>query len=536
MTAKEYLEQHGISKEIADLYEITSNKNYLHIPIKDQKGNTLFINSRFLNYSKDSKESKYKNSKNSKATLFNLDTVSEDNQIILCEGEIDAIRLSQEGIPAISSTGGSSTFTQDFADQLSDKQILICYDNDLAGTKGIQNVLNLIPNAKIIKLPQNSKDVCEFFSLYKSKDFFKLIEESITKTDWELISIPPEHQLINGKTLNNMKFESMPWLIDGILYNEGFCFIYGAEGIGKSFITLSMAKAVATGQPWMDTFNVSNTTNVLFLDLENPLSLTAKRMYGLGGAPNNLYWLQYPSGFSLHNGNGGPSDFALNVRKLVQANNIGLIIIDSFVDLMVGNSNSAEDTQIFFSALRELFPSVAFLVLHHENKPSAGTYRNSGQRLRGSTNINAQTFTMFRLEAVPKSKTEMTLEQTKSRDEQKMDPFLVRMDVVPNKNKTGTIVTGFSYLGIIANNEEKRLTESEDLIINALTEAYKSQMTRQGLLALARAGGLSESTFNRTLKNMENTNLIKKSKQGRSTLINLCDPIVNENEDQKNLI
>ena len=110
---------------------------------------------------------------------------------------------------------------------------------------------------------------------------------------------------------------------------------------------------------------------------------------------------------------GNFSEFMLALAEEVKNENIEFIVIDSFVDLMVGNENAANDVQKFFDAMRQLFPSLSILSLHHESKPAPGTFKNDAQRTRGSSNINAQTTTQFRIEILQKSKTEFTLKQTK---------------------------------------------------------------------------------------------------------------------------
>ena len=528
MTAQNYLKQHGISKETAELYGLTWDKNYLYIPIEDAEGEELFIKSRNLNYTKNSKEPKYKNSQGSTAVLFNIQAIKDADSVVVAEGEGDTIKLMQEGIVAVSSTGGAGTFPAQFAETLKDKKVWICLDNDEAGIKGTHKALEHIPHARVIQLPIGIKDVSDFYVAgNNTKDFLKLMKLALTHSEWKLSHIPKEHNIIDGTQLDKMKFKDTEWLIEGILPTEGFCFIYGAEGTGKSFLTLSMAKAVATGTPWLDTFH-TNKTDILFLDMENPLSLTAKRMRGLGGTPENMHWLEYPSNFSLHDGKGGASEFALNVATIVKEKHIGLIIIDSFVDLMVGNSNSAEDTQIFFTALKQLFPNVCFAVLHHENKPSQGTYRNSAQRLRGSSNINAQAFTMFRLEAVAKSKTDMTLEQTKARDELKLDKFLIKMNVQDKEEGKGTIVTGFEYMGVVLP-EEDQTDEAEEDITAAIAGSYGGSISRQELMrVVVTDGDISSATFNRVIRKMTDAKLVKKSKRGRAVWFDLSDPIVND--------
>jgi DNA primase len=58
-------------------------------------------------------------------------------EVFLTEGPTDAIVLSQNGLPAVSQTGGSENWTDDwFPYFITQKRIYIVYDNDDAGKKG----------------------------------------------------------------------------------------------------------------------------------------------------------------------------------------------------------------------------------------------------------------------------------------------------------------------------------------------------------------------------------------------------------------
>lgn len=513
MTAQEYLTQHGISESTVKLFELTSDDNYLHIPVKDEQGNYLFTKSRNLKYTKDSKEPKYKNAQNSHATLFNLHAVKDEPNIVLCEGEIDCMRLIQAGIPSVSSTGGANTFLKEWVPFFENKTVLICFDNDEAGKKGLRSTLELIPHARVISLPKDTKDICEFFEKYSKKEFAQLMRDSLTKDEWETSNLPEDFSYMPLSDIVTIDFPEQPWLIDNILYNEGFCFIYGAEGTGKSFLALSIAQAVATGSNWLNHFHTPKPVNVLVLDKENPLSMVAKRAKGLGMNASNIFYLTYPEKFSLVNSKGEYSDFALALNTISNKENIGLVIIDSFVDFMLGSENSAQDTQAFFNALRELFPNRAFVALHHENKPSQGVFRNDSQRLRGSSNVNAQTFTAFRLETVAKSKTEMTIKQVKARDSLKLDKFMIRMSI-ERANDGNTVVRGFEYLGVIVDGEdESKLDETKSVIAEVV--GMQKAIKRKELIEIIESKGISETTARRVIKEMLDKGSINESKTGK---------------------
>jgi hypothetical protein len=526
MTAQEYLKEHNINEKTVQQFNITYDENYLNIPIKDENGELLYIKPRNLNYIKDGEEPKYKNPLNSHATLFNYHMVKDSPNILLCEGELDAMRLTQSGIPVTTSTGGASTFLPEWAEYFKGKNVWLCFDNDKAGNVGTRKALAYIPHAKVVTLPEDVKDICEFF--YKGhtkKEFAQLLKMAVTKEEWELINIPEDFQLIKDTELTEMEFPEQDWLIKDILYSEGFCFIYGAEGTGKSYIALSIAKAVAIGKNWLDKFEVPKPTNVLILDKENPQSMQQQRSKGLGDISPNLFYLKCPEKFQLADNKGSLSQFAQTLSTIVERENIQLIVIDSFVDLMVGNESSSGDTQLFFNALRELYPHKAFLVLHHENKPSQGLFRNDSQRLRGSSNINAQTFTMFRLETVAKSKTELTLRQTKARNSLKLDKFMIRMDVERNEN-SDTYVSGFTYMGEVEEQSEDKQEEAEELIKEIITNSGKNQTSRKYLLDCASGAGISQRTIDRVLKDLVSNNIVRKYRVGKELTLSLNDPIV----------
>jgi len=511
-----YAKEHDLDLQYAEKeFGLNYDENRFHLPVKDFDGNVAFTKTRYFDCEKGPK---YKNSLGAKVTLFNYLNIKDKQSIVICEGEIDCIKLMQEGIPAVSSTGGAGIFVDTWVDLLASKDIALCYDNDDAGRSATRKLFEKFPNAKAIELPKNVKDVCEYFVAGNdSSGFLKL--KCLTVQEWKTVNRPKEHNIITAGDLEVMKIPEFSWLIENIIYSEGFAFIYGAEGTGKSYIALSMAKAIITGKPWLDKFP-TRKGNVLFLDKENPTSMIKKRLKGLGMTKKylgddveNIHWLEYPEKFQLSDFEGGASDFALALSEIVVEKEIDLIIIDSFVDLVVGSENSSADTQAFFNAIRELFPQIAYLPLHHENKPSQGVSRSDSQRMRGSSNINAQTFTMFRLEAVAKSKTEMTLKQTKARDSLKLDKFMIRMRIKPLLNGQ-TTVSGFEYMGEVEDTDDaSKSGEVREAINNLISE--KGNVGRKDILT---AGIGSERTIQRVLKSMLETGEIAETRKGREKI------------------
>ena len=88
--------------------------------------------------------------------------------VVICESELDAAVLLSHGIPGISTTGGASTIPFPYP-SFKEKQIFICFDNDLAGIHGAFKFQGHFDAAKLMWLPDvvgESGDITDFFVYY----------------------------------------------------------------------------------------------------------------------------------------------------------------------------------------------------------------------------------------------------------------------------------------------------------------------------------------------------------------------------------
>lgn len=73
--------------------------------------------------------------------LFNSDILRITDTVFICEGPTDCLRLIQEGLPAVSHNAGSEGWDDNwFKYFISQKEIIIVYDNDKAGVNGAKIV------------------------------------------------------------------------------------------------------------------------------------------------------------------------------------------------------------------------------------------------------------------------------------------------------------------------------------------------------------------------------------------------------------
>ena len=178
MTSEQYLKDHDISQKSVEKFGLKSNGNELIIPVYDKSGKLLYNKYRNLNFDKNNSESaKFRFDTGSKVTLFNRRVLKGDTDyVVLCEGEIDCIRLDQENVSAVSSTAGVSTFKDDWVKELEGKTVFICFDNDKPGQDNTIKVAEKLSaagaKAKIVKLPDDCKDISEFFVKRHTKEEF----------------------------------------------------------------------------------------------------------------------------------------------------------------------------------------------------------------------------------------------------------------------------------------------------------------------------------------------------------------------------
>lgn len=118
--------------------------------------------------------------------LFNRDIIKLYETIYICEGEFDAMVLTQNGFPAVSSTAGADSWSSTFNILFQNKHVVIVYDNDEAGEKGAKKVAEaLSPFVKSIKivtldeLPPKG-DVTDYFVKFQKlrKDFQEKVDNT----------------------------------------------------------------------------------------------------------------------------------------------------------------------------------------------------------------------------------------------------------------------------------------------------------------------------------------------------------------------
>lgn len=161
---KEWFKKRTLSLEVLSDFGVHCDydKNKIVIPVFSPDGKLMFNKYRRDPESDDGP--KYSYDAGGKMMLYGAHRIGNAKNIVMVEGELDALCLWSHGFTAVSSTGGAGSFDARWVDLLADREVIICYDNDLPGARGAIKAQTYMPWAKIVQLPYRSdvKDITDF--------------------------------------------------------------------------------------------------------------------------------------------------------------------------------------------------------------------------------------------------------------------------------------------------------------------------------------------------------------------------------------
>ena len=179
-----------------------------------------------------------------------------------------------------------------------------------------------------------------------------------------------------AKDLVSHQFPELTYAVPGVL-TEGLSLLAGSPKLGKSWLALNIATAIAFGGVVLDSVNVERG-EVLYLALEDPPRRLQRRLQlvlGGNGAPDGLHFeTQWPR---LLEGGYERLDDWLRAHQ-----DCRLVVVDVFAKvrgIVAGNANRYELDYAAMTSLKEIADrhGIAILVIHHTRKAAADDYVDS---------------------------------------------------------------------------------------------------------------------------------------------------------------
>jgi hypothetical protein len=185
----------------------------------------------------------------------------------------------------------------------------------------------------------------------------------------------PQRKKLLVESWDSIKDEPVEWLVESIIPKRSFVALYAPPASYKSFISLDLAEAIATGRDWMG-YRIPKKGAVLYICGEGHGGLGARvkacKIQNKSPDGANLYIIR-----AQLNLRSSPEDFAelLNaINDLIAEIDepLELIILDTLMRMSGGgfNENSSEDMGGFITQagkLQEIF-ECALMVIHHSGK------------------------------------------------------------------------------------------------------------------------------------------------------------------------
>lgn len=214
--------------------------------------------------------------------------------------------------------------------------------------------------------------------IYKSDDFCKLCSDLNIRRPVYIRDFSAE---LENASLITFK-EKINYLISPIITNNTLAILFAPSGVGKSWLSMSIGVALASGKSVCSKWQVSQACNVLYVagemdkcEINNRL-LILKKHYGLNS--NSCGTLRYKLCDKDLGAEEGQEELESSLDYLDSHNeHTALLILDN-LNCLVANAEHKSAWDKFFtwiSRLKKKFAPLAILIIHHTNKEGevAGT-------------------------------------------------------------------------------------------------------------------------------------------------------------------
>lgn len=330
--------------------------------------------------------------------------VTNGKVVYIAEGEKAVDALCSLGVTATTSHAGAGGWNQDLNQYFTGANVVVVPDNDVAGwtyaTKIVESLLPVVKTIRVLDLglEKPKEDAYEFVHLYGGtketlankakgakvlgyedvvlipKRLRELSSEEINHSKPDINANAPRKKLL-VESWDSIKDEPVEWLVESIIPKKAFVALYAPPASYKSFISLDLAEAIATGRDWMG-YRIPKKGAVLYICGEGHGGLGARvkacKIQNKSPDGANLYIIR-----AQLNLRSSPEDFAelLNaINDLISQIDepLELIILDTLMRMSGGgfNENSSEDMGAFITQagkLQEIF-ECALMVIHHSGK------------------------------------------------------------------------------------------------------------------------------------------------------------------------
>ena len=298
------------------------------------------------------------------------------------------------------------------------------------------------------------------------------------------------------------------FIVDKLIPKEGITIISGRPKSGKSLFVLKILTDIISQKNLFkqDIFKI-NKVNILLIDEENGIRGLQRRAKKILEVPVDLP-LMNMQGFKIDD-----DKKREKLKKYIEKNNIGLVVLDSFRRMHSKDENKSEDIAKIYDCLKDVIVSTkcAIIIVHHNRKIIKGEIVDM-ESLRGSGDIGAMVDSFILLETKPLKKLQgsSTVITTILREDIAVKPFKVDW----YDNETGDKLY-FEYKGEIEENE-KKVDTAVEFIYELIKNGAEAEINFEYIKQLLAKRDIGSKNIRMALKILENQGKIDfyKGKKG----------------------
>lgn len=436
----DYLLKRGISKETAEKYKVgAADFPGLGLAVVMPYGNTGAAKIRAVEPT-GKKKFRHLPGHPTDEFLYGIEGLDAgelfyDDRVFIAESELDALMLVSHGLNAVSVSSATAVVNKDgglkikpehlAAAQEADK-VFLALDMDDPGQKCAAEFERVLPSYKTFRLMwpfekgapglKGCKDIGELYAA----DPATFLERFETLVDAALNRPPAWRTLF--KSYSEMEPGDIRFLAEGIM-PEGVTFFGGLPGSGKTFLALSLAKALVTGKPFLSVYPTMGPCNVLYLVPEAGEKSFRKRMETVRITDNPRFLCRTARQGSI----------PLNEPLLLQAVKElkPVIFLDTAIRFLSGTdeNDAGQVAKNLGDAIIGLIQAgaVGVVGIHHSTKASAKKdVPDLESTLRGSGDIAALADAAYGLKCKDAHNLLVEVHCVKARDIEPPRPFLIQ--------------------------------------------------------------------------------------------------------------
>ena len=206
-----------------------------------------------------------------------------------------------------------------------------------------------------------------------------MLKADAAEDEAPLLSFEPS--ILHCSKLATMSIEPRPFVLTPFWREGDLGFIHGPRGLGKTWLSLTLAKASSSGTSPVPWFECPSATPVLYVDGEMTLDAIRTRMLSLGAEDGPLYVLSHEQHFSATEGILNLTDTQQQqaITTLCLTKGIKVLFLDNLSCLFSGvKENDADSWELvlpWLLSLRRHGISVVVVAHSGRNGEMRGTSR-----------------------------------------------------------------------------------------------------------------------------------------------------------------